>query len=190
MPEVIVLGGPNGSGKSTAAGYLLPRGTTFLNADDIAKGLSEASSRTIDRLAGQMILQQMNDLGSRGADFAVETTLAGRSLATRIRRLKASGYRFNLMFLWLPSPDLAVARVAERVRNGGHNIPEETIRRRYSAGIRNFFELFRPSADLWRVYDTSGSGFPILLAEGRMGGRELILVPSLWQLLCGGSKGE
>src|SRR4051812_30054420 len=112
MPGIIVLGGSNGSGKSTAAGHLLPKDTKFLNADDVAKSLPQDSPRSIDRLAGQIILEQMSDLEVRGADFAVETTLAGRSLANRVRRLKTSGYTFQLMFLWVPSSDLAVARVA------------------------------------------------------------------------------
>ena len=98
----------------------------------------------------------------------METTLASRSLAPRIARLRRSGYEFRLVFLFVPNADFSVERVAGRVRQGGHHIPEETIRRRYMAGIKNFFALYRPLADSWAVHDTTKIGCPAVIARGRM----------------------
>ena len=98
------------------------------------------------------------------ADF--ETTLAARSYGQRLRRLQTAGYRIHLLFLWLPTADIAVARVADRVRLGGHNVPEETVRRRYESGLRNFFEIYRPLASSWQMYDNSDMSAPRLIAEG------------------------
>lgn len=100
----------------------------------------------------------MDELAEQKADFAVETTLASRIFAPRIARLRAAGYHFNLLFMWLPAPEMSIARVAERVRKGGHDIPEEVIRRRYKAGLENFFCLYSPIADTWRFYNNSVHG--------------------------------
>src|SRR4051794_38256682 len=116
-----------------------------------------------------MLLSQLPDLEERRADVAVETTLASRSLAARINRLKAFGYVFHLAFAFLPDPEMAVMRVASRVRQGGHDIPVDTIRRRYKAGLSNFFELYRPLADRWFVYDTTRASPLNLVAEGTIG---------------------
>ncbi len=182
-PQIIVLAGPNGAGKSTAAAHLLPEGMTFVNADEVAKCLPGYPSKAADIWAGRIVLERLDELEWQRADFAVETTLASRSLAPRIVRLRRSGYFFHLIFIWSPSADLSVQRVAERVRRGGHDIPEETIRRRYEAGIKNFFMLYRPLADTWAVYDTSqGQGdLPDLIAEGRMGEGVQAHEPHLWR---------
>jgi predicted ABC-type ATPase len=157
-PAVVVLAGPNGAGKSTAAPRLL-RGTLgvteFLNADLIARGLSPFNPEQAAVEAGEIMLTRMEELARRRITFGLESTFAGRTLAMRVRELIKQGYEFHLAFLWLPSADLAVARVADRVRMGGHNVPEETIRRRYRAGLRNLFTLYLPLATTWRVYDTS-----------------------------------
>ncbi len=179
MPHVIIIAGPNGAGKSTAAPLLLRHDITFVNADEVAKGLTETPPARRDVQAGRIVLRQLDDLERRGADIALETTLASRSLAPRVKRLRAAGYRFYLFFLWLPNPEVAVARVAERVSRGGHDIPEATIRRRYGAGLRNFFALYRPLADLWRVYDNSPAGAPELIARGSLQVRHA----SLWEEL-------
>jgi predicted ABC-type ATPase len=99
------------------------------------------------------MLERLDALAAARASFAFETTLASRSFARRIEAMRKEGYRFHLMYLWLRSPDFAVARVAQRVRTGGHHVPEETIRRRYGRGLKNFFELYRPIADVWRCYN-------------------------------------
>ena len=180
QPTFVVLGGPNGAGKSTAAAVLLPPEMTFVNADEVAKGLPSYPSHTADLEASRLILEQMDCLEADRADFAVETTLAGRSLAARAARLRAIGYRFRLIFVTIPEADLSVSRVAFRVANGGHHIPGDTIRRRFIAGPRNFFRMYRPVADKWEVYETSEVGRPILIAEGNMEEGPKILDPASW----------
>jgi predicted ABC-type ATPase len=147
-PEILVIAGPNGAGKSTCAARYLPAGMAFLNADEVAKELPGYPSPAVDIQAGRIILEQMDEHEQRGESFAVETTLATRSLATRIVRLRQSGYRFHLIYMSSPSADFSVRRVASRVRSGGHHIPEQTIRRRYVAAIKNFVQLYRPIADV------------------------------------------
>ena len=180
QPTVIVLGGPNGAGKSTAADLLLPERIEFVNADEIAKTLPEYPSREADLKAGRLVLERLDELERLRTDFAVETTLAGRGLAARIVRLRAAGYRFRLIFIWSPSAEFSIQRVAARVRAGGHDIPEETIRRRYEAGLKNFFDLYRPLADKWDVYDATGAT-PRLIVGGIMGGETPIGDPDDWR---------
>jgi predicted ABC-type ATPase len=165
-PRIVVLAGPNGAGKSTAAPHLLPSDMPFVNADEIAKRLPASYLGNRDLEAGRILLRQLDGFEEARASFAVETTLASRSLAPRIQRLRESGYRFLLVYLWLPAPDLSIERVAARVRRGGHDIPADTIRRRYEAGLHNFFALYRPLADRWRVYQNSSLGRPELIASG------------------------
>jgi predicted ABC-type ATPase len=188
QPLVIVMAGPNGAGKSTAAAHLLPEGMTFVNADEIAKTLPDYPSRSADIQAGRLVLERLDELERQRADFAVETTLASRSLAARIARLRQSGYHFRLIFAFLPDADTAVRRVAGRVLQGGHDIPEETIRRRYRAGINNFFHLYQPLADKWSVYDTTQFAPPTLIAEGIMGGSVRIVDPDSWRRMQEGGR--
>ncbi len=189
-PLVIILAGPNGAGKSTAAAHLLPEGMTFLNADEIAKEQSDYPSQTADFQASRILISRMDDLERQRANFAVETTLASRSLAPRVARLRQSGYRFRLVFLYLPSPELSIARVAGRVRLGGHHIPEETIRRRYESGMRNFRQLFQPLADVWGVYDARRPIPPRLIARGQTSEVIKIADPAAWRSFQGGSRDE
>jgi predicted ABC-type ATPase len=189
-PLVIVLAGPNGAGKSTAAAYLLPKEMPFLNADAIAKGLPSYPSQAADFEASRILLTRMDDLSESRANFAVETTLASRSLAPRIVRLRKAGYTFRLVFLYLPSPELSIVRVAGRVRLGGHDIPEETIRRRFSSGIINFFELYQPIADLWGVYDARKPAIPRLVASGRSAEIRRVIDPMVWSSMKSGGRDE
>ncbi|MGH9946948.1 MAG: AAA family ATPase [Pyrinomonadaceae bacterium] len=158
MPEVIVIAGPNGAGKSTLAPALL-RDTfgilEFVNADTIAEGLSAFAPENASFDAGRVMLGRLHDLAAEGKDFAFETTLASRFYAQWLEQLSTKDYRLSLIFLWLESADLAIARVKERVRMGGHNIPDETIRRRYDRGLKNLFELYLPVVDDWSLRDTS-----------------------------------
>lgn len=158
MPNVIVIAGPNGAGKSTLAPALL-RDTfgilEFVNADTIAEGLSAFAPEDASFDAGRVMLGRLHELASDGKDFAFETTLASRFYATWLRELQGYGYRVNLVFLWLNDVALAVERVRARVRAGGHDIPETTIRRRHERGLRNLFELYLPVADSWRIFDAS-----------------------------------
>lgn len=166
-PQILVLAGPNGAGKSTAAARLLPESIPFVNADEVAKTLPNYPSQNADIEAARIVLRRMDELEREHANFAVETTLASRSLAARIRRLRRSGYRFRLFFLWTPSAEFSIQRVAARVRAGGHHIPEETIRRRYAAGLSNFFAIYQPLADKWAILNNTAI-IPTLVAEGIM----------------------
>jgi len=167
--SVIILAGPNGAGKSTTAPLLL-KGTLgvteFVNADTIAQGLSAFEPDRTAMAAGRIMLGRLDELARQQVSFAFETTLASRSFAPWISELSRQGYLFHLLFLWLPSADMAVARVTERVRMGGHAVDEETIRRRYNRGLKNFFELYRPLAETWRMYDNSKLPKPRPVAEG------------------------
>lgn len=159
MPNVVIIAGPNGSGKSTPAPALL-RDTLnipeYVNADTIAEGLSAFAPEDASFDAGRVMLGRLHDLAKERRDFAFETTMASRFYAGWLKRLRSdSSYRVNLIFLWLDDVGLAIARVAARVRAGGHDIPEETIRRRYDRGLKNFFELYLPVANVWSVRDTS-----------------------------------
>ena len=157
-PSVIVMAGPNGAGKSTAAPALL-RGRLavphFVNADEIARGLSAFAPETMAMAAGRIMLARLKELAKARVDFAFETTLASHSFAPWFRSLAVDGYEFHLVFLCLPSSDLAVARVADRVRQGGHHVPDDVVHRRWAAGLRNFWHLYRPLTTSWHVYDNS-----------------------------------
>jgi predicted ABC-type ATPase len=183
-PAIVALTGPNGAGKSTVGPPLLKETlgvTKFVNADVIAQGLSAFDPDSVAFEAGRIMLQRLKELATRGESFAFETTLAARIYSTWIPELLDDGYRFHLFYLWLPSADLAIARVKDRVRVGGHDIPDATVRRRYSRGLSNFFELYRPLATSWRVYDNSGPCKPELVAAGRGEETNRVVVPDPWQ---------
>ena len=182
-PQCILIAGPNGAGKSTIASALLPDTVTFVNADEIAKTLPGYPSPGVEVQAGRLLLQRLDELAWQRADMTVETTLAGRTLANRIRQFQAEGYHFHLIFVWIPDADLSVARVALRVQSGGHHVPEETIRRRYRAGLVNFFGVYRPLADTWGVYRNIQIGKPELIAEGSAGGSEQVYLPDVWDTM-------
>lgn len=184
QPLVAVLAGPNGAGKSTAASTLLPDELPFLNADEIAKSLPGYPSQGADIEAGRILLQSLDDLERRHASFAMETTLASRSLAPRIARLRRSGYLFHLIYVWTPSAEFSIQRVAERVRLGGHSVPEDTIRRRYEAGLKNLFHLYLPLSDLWTIYANTDFSEPRPLAQGVSGKIVKIVEKELWDVLC------
>jgi predicted ABC-type ATPase len=157
MPHVIVIAGANGAGKSTVAPFLL-RDTLgiseFVNADTLAQGLSAFAPEKAARAAGRIMLARIGELAEAKKDFAFETTLSTRSFVPRLQKMRKNGYEFSLFFLWLISSKLAVLRVAERVRQGGHDISEETIKRRYEKGLKNFFRLYQPIADSWYFMTT------------------------------------
>lgn len=167
-PRCIVIGGPNGSGKSTAAAGVLPPllgRPVYVNADAIAVGLSPFHPEDAAMPAGRIMLERIKELSERRVDFAFETTLASRTFAPFVERCRAFGYEIHLFFFWLPSPDLAVARINAREASGGHGIEEDIVRRRYARCTVNFFELYLPLTHYWHAYDNSGA-FPVLLAEG------------------------
>lgn len=163
--KVIIIAGPNGAGKTTFAREFLPNEAdcpVFVNADLIAAGLAPFAPDTAAVQAGRLMLQELARHFANRESFAFETTLSGRAYLQHIRAWQAAGYRVKLIFLQLDSPDEAVARVALRVRQGGHSIPEATIRRRFFAGRQNFELLYAPQVDAWALYDNAGAQ-PILL---------------------------
>ena len=146
MPQLYVISGCNGAGKTTASYALLPEMlgcSQFVNSDEFAKSLSPFSPDAVSIQASKLMLLKMNYLFKRNEDFAIETTLATRSLKKTITKARAQGYGITILYFWLNSPELAVERVRARVAAGGHNIPEETIRRRYMAGLHYFFNIYR-----------------------------------------------
>jgi predicted ABC-type ATPase len=166
-PNVYVIAGPNGAGKTTFAAEFLPNFVScreFLNADLIAAGLSPFAPETQNMRAGRLLVERMRELSKARRSFGFETTLAGRMHVKLLADLRKWGYRVNLFFLWLPSADVAVRRVAQRVAEGGHAVPEDVIRRRYASGLRNFFRLYSPRVDSWWLYDSSIMP-PALIAE-------------------------
>jgi predicted ABC-type ATPase len=164
----IVVAGPNGAGKTTFAREFLPRDAgvvRFVNVDLIASGLSPLRPDLAALAAGRLYLVELDRLARAGLDFAFETTLSGLMLVSRLRRWKSGGYRVEIIFLQLSSPQLAVRRVAARVRQGGHDVPRDDIVRRFNRGWRNFYSVYRPFADAWAVYDNSGDA-PRLVEKG------------------------
>ncbi len=166
--RIIIVAGPNGAGKTTFATEFLPREAScpdFINVDLIAGGLSPFDPQRAAVRAGRLMLEEIRRRVRAGQSFAFETTLAGRYYAQMIPKWRAEGYHVKLIFLSLPSADLAVARVAERVRQGGHDVPEDVIRRRFDLASRNFETVYRALVDSWSWYDNSGTQ-PRLVASG------------------------
>jgi predicted ABC-type ATPase len=176
QPTVIVLGGVNGAGKTTSSRRLLAEHLgvpSFVNADEIARGLNAFAPQDAALAAGRLMLQRLKELAQGRANFAFESTLAGRTYLPFLQELKLAGYTIEVHYFWLRFPELAVERVRNRVASGGHGIPEPTIRRRYGSSLRNFWRAYRGMADAWYVYDNSG-GVPDLIAAGNGFGEELI----------------
>lgn len=182
QPHIIILAGPNGAGKSTAAPVLL-RDTfavdEFVNADAIAQGLSAFAPEGVALEAGKIMLRRLRELAERRRNFAFETTLASRSFAPWIKKQREAGYQAHLLFLALPDVESAMRRVAARVSLGGHNIPADVIRRRFDAGLRNFFRLYAPVTTSWKLLDSTTPRYPVTIAEGK-GMRDLRVTNSLW----------
>jgi predicted ABC-type ATPase len=181
-PAVVILGGPNGAGKTTCAAALLPvelQIRQFVNADTIAAGLSAFAPETAAVAAGRVMLRRLAELARERESFAFETTLASRSFVPFLRRLSEDGYRLSLIYVWLRTPELAVQRVAARVSQGGHAVPDETIRRRYRRGLINFLQRYQPLADDWVLCDNSGNG-PIVVARGSGVQVEQLYNQELW----------
>ena len=151
-----MIAGPNGAGKTTASMNILPELLVckeFVNADEIAKGLSPFKPEEMAILAGKLMLERINYLLSQKVSFAIETTLSTRSYQNLVEKAKSLGYEVQLLFFWLASPEMACQRVAKRVNEGGHNIPMSVIYRRYWLGLQNLFNIFIPIVDYWAIYD-------------------------------------
>jgi predicted ABC-type ATPase len=158
-PRCIVIAGPNGAGKTTFAREFLPRDARvihFVNADLIASGLSPLRPELATLAGGRLLLAELDRLARARVDFAFETTLSGLVYLQRLKRWKAAGYRIEIIFLSLPTPELALRRIAARVRQGGHNVPRADVIRRFGRSWNNFNGHYRSLADRWEVYDNSG----------------------------------
>jgi predicted ABC-type ATPase len=158
--KTIIIAGPNGAGKTTFARSFLPEEAQcprFINADLIAAGLSPFAPEAAAIRAGRLMLEEIAVCVRNGENFAFETTLSGIGYLRHIREWRAQGYHVSLFFLSLPNAETAIARVAERVRQGGHDIPEAVIRRRFAAGLRNLERIYKSAVDTWAVYDNAGA---------------------------------
>ncbi|MDO5088100.1 MAG: AAA family ATPase [Comamonadaceae bacterium] len=166
-PRVVVFAGPNGAGKSTHADAILQAMGigTFVNADYIARGLAGIHTDTVNFAAGRIMLRRLNELAAAREDFAFESTLSSRSFAPFLKRLKASGYRIAIYYFSLANAQLAVRRVRLRVSLGGHAVPAEVVRRRFTRSRENFFTLYAPIAHDWALFDNSESGEARSVAE-------------------------
>ena len=167
-PRCVVIAGPNGAGKTTFAREFLPQDAGivhFVNADLIASGLSPLKPELAAVAAGRLFIRELDRLAKARANFAFESTLSGRTYMSRLRGWKASGYRIEIVFLKVRSHQLALRRIAGRVRQGGHNVPRADVLRRFERGWANFQLADRPLADVWAVYDNSGDA-PVLLERG------------------------
>lgn len=156
--RIIIIAGPNGAGKTTFAREFLPNEAdcpVFVNADLIAAGLAPFAPEAVAAQAGRLMLRELSRHFAARQSFAFETTLAGRGYLNHIVRWQAAGYRVKLIFLQLNNADEAISRVAQRVRQGGHNIPEPVIRRRFISGLENFKSHYCPLVDAWALYDNA-----------------------------------
>jgi len=189
--NVIMLAGPNGAGKTTSSRSLLLgqlKVMTFVNADIIAQGLAGFDPESAAWEASKIMLGRLDELAEKRQDFAFETTLAARSYVPRIEKWRSEGYCFQLYYFWLPSADLAVQRVADRVQQGGHHVPEETVRHRYRQSLRNLFDLYMPLADVWNIYVNEQRGMPELVARGSGAKTQLMADARVWEMMQKGSK--
>lgn len=174
--NVYVIAGPNGAGKTTFARKFLPdyvKCPNFVNADLIAQGLSPFSPRSAAIKAGKLVLGQIYEFAENGVSFAFESTLAGKLYVNLFKELKVKGYELHLFFLWIPDSRLAIARIKDRVTEGGHYVPTEDIKRRFDRSIHNFFKLYRLLLNKWMFFDNSDIK-PSLIAKKNNGGIDVV----------------
>ena len=191
MPNLYIISGCNGAGKTTASYTILPEILNcreFVNADNIAAGLSPFNPESVALEAGRTMLLRIGELMADHADFAIETTLATRSYVSLIKRAHLNGYRVSLLYFWLSSPDVAIERVAKRVANGGHHIPSDTIERRYYRGIYNLYNLYMSVCDEWTVVDNTDVS-PEIIAQADSVGKT-IFNNELWNKIKKDSHGK
>ena len=185
-PNLYIIAGPNGAGKTTAAYNLLPNilhCPNFVNADEIARGLSPFAPEMVPVQAGRIMLARIEELLPQKVDFAIETTLATRSYAHLVRRAQKIGYKVHLIFFYLENEEQAIQRVAQRVSNGGHNIPEEDIRRRFKRGIYNLVHLYLPICDSVLVYNNAHGEATIVAKKGDAADSIQVYNQDMWNQL-------
>ena len=175
MPKLYIIAGPNGAGKTTFAKEFLPhyaKCPNFVNADLIASGLSPFSPSNVSIKAGKLLLTEIDRFIARHVDFAFETTLAGKTYVNLIREAKSKGYVVHIFFLWIPSLHLAKERIKQRVKQGGHHVPDADVKRRLDRSLSNFFGLYMPLADAWDIFDNSGMD-PVLVVKSNEKGLQI-----------------
>lgn len=188
VPQIYVIAGPNGSGKTTSAKTLLPELLEcheYVNADAVAAALSPFNPDAVAIQAGRLMLERIHYLAEHGVNFGFETTLASRTFITFLEQCKVKGYEINILFLWLRTPDIAVQRVKSRVEQGGHDIPQDVILRRYYRSIKNFLIDYTKIATNWMLYDNSEKHSE-LVAYKISGAAINIVDRQIWQLINGG----
>jgi predicted ABC-type ATPase len=184
MPNLYIIAGCNGAGKTTASFTILPEILSvkeFVNADSIAAGLSQFNVESVAFEAGRIMLERIDQLMKEKEDFAFETTLSTRSYVSFIKKARINGYKITLLYFRLRTPDLAKQRVAKRVRQGGHNIPDDVVERRYYRGVSNLLNLYIPVVDKWTVFDNMGAQ-PCVIAKGTMNDDNVIINSELWNI--------
>jgi predicted ABC-type ATPase len=182
--KIFMIAGPNGAGKTTTAMSLIPNSTMiyeFINADEIARGLAPMHPESMSLTASKLMLERLKGLLDTNKNVAFETTGSGTNYIKHLREAQEKGYEFHLMFLWLASPDLAVKRVAQRVVQGGHYIPEDTIRRRYYAGLKNLIKHYLPLSDSAIILDNSIAELNKVIARKQIAGGLKIEEPNIWK---------
>ncbi len=185
MPNLYILAGPNGAGKTTAAYTLLPEvmeTREFVNADEIARGLSPFNVESVAFEAGRLMLQRIDYLMKQGVDFALETTLSTRSYVQTVQRARKAGYVVSLYYVWIPSAEVSKIRVAQRVARGGHNIPSDVIERRYGRSLTNLVNLYMPICDYFTVIDNAGT-MPGIVATGGIELENDVFDNEIWQVI-------
>ncbi|MFH1753909.1 MAG: zeta toxin family protein [Candidatus Omnitrophota bacterium] len=174
--NVYIIAGSNGSGKTTFARKFLPdyaKCIHFINTDLIAQGLSPFSPSIAAMKAGRLVIEQIGELADKGSSFAFETTLAGRAYLNTLKKLKSKGYSLHLFFLWVPAVELALARIKDRVADGGHDVPVQDVKRRFHRGTLNLFKFYRPLLDSWMLFNNSDVT-PGLIAKEKEGKLEIV----------------
>lgn len=187
MPNLYIISGCNGAGKTTASYSVLPDMLDckeFVNADEIARGLSPFQPDKVAIEAGRIMLKRINELLAKKVDFAFETTLASKSYRNLVKNAQENGYFVTLVYFWLNSVDLAIERVSIRVKAGGHNISKEIIRRRYRSGIQNLSKIYIPICDYWMIVDNSE--YPsVLVADGFKNTDKKVYRPDIYNQITG-----
>jgi predicted ABC-type ATPase len=185
MPNLYIIAGCNGAGKTTASYTVLPELLNcyeFVNADNIAAGISPFNPESVALAAGRIMLQRIEELLKQQVDFAFETTLSTRSYVSMIKKVQQNGYNVTLLYFWLKSPQMAMQRVDLRVSEGGHNIPEDVIVRRYYRGIKNLMKLYIPICDKWLIVDNTSVG-PVFVAQGGFPFETNIIKADIWNTI-------
>jgi predicted ABC-type ATPase len=185
LPNLYIIAGCNGAGKTTASFTILPvllNCNEFINADEIARGLSPFQPEKVAIQAGRIMLERIDELLAQQIDFAIETTLTTKSYIKTIEKAQQTGYTVTLLFFWLNNVELAIQRVKFRVNEGGHNIGEEVIRRRYKKGLHNLHQLFLPICDKWLVFDNSKIE-PTFVAQGNKNELPIIYNTEIWNII-------